>query len=181
MLALAWKHWTALVVGSLLVGWTAVSLPRSPSFAVLELKYAIDSRDGPGAIRFIDFDSVVKQAGDEMIENRGGDIVSRLLGRGAVELLAGPLADAARAWAEQKVDEGAKEVQMPAAAALGALVVLRREGDSAGTTLRDPPGRVWDIRMARSKSGRWQIVSVRNIRQLLEALGRRATPPPNLR
>lgn len=182
VLVLARRYWTALAVGALILGWTVFYLPGSPSFAVLELKYAIDSRDGPGAARFVDFNSVAKEAGYEMLENRGaGDVVNRLVGRGAVELLSGPLAEAARGWAEQKVEEGAKEVQMPAVAVLGALLTLRRDGDNAGTTFHDRRGRVWDITLARSKSGGWQIVKVKNIRQLLEELDRRAAAPSSPR
>jgi hypothetical protein len=97
----------------------------------------------------------------------------RLLGKGAVQLLLAPAANLAQQWVKQKVDEGAKEVQMPAAAVAGAMVLLHNNGNTAYTRFRDRKGQQWDIEMARNSDGQWQVVEVKNIAQLLDRLEKR--------
>jgi hypothetical protein len=139
---------------------------------VLQLKLAIDARDGDRAAQFVDFQSVVRSAGMQMVQNQtgSGDPLSDLISKGAVQLLSAPAANLVESWARQKVDNGAREVQMPAAAVAGALVLLHHNGSTAYTRFRDRKGQVWDIRLARNPEGQWQVVEVKNIQQLLERL-----------
>lgn len=166
------RHWTAIVVVAAVLGWAVLYLPNSPTFAILQLKRAIDAHDADAAARFVDFESVVKHAGYELVENKAGagDLLSQILGKGAVALFSKPAADALQAWAKHEVSTGAHEVQMPAIAVAGSLVTLHRDGDSAYTKFRDHKGQVWEIHMARNGDRQWQIAEVKNIRQLLEKL-----------
>lgn len=166
------RHWTAVLLLVLVTGWAVFYLPQTPTFAVLQLKLAIDARDGDRAAQFVDFQSVVRSAGMQMMQNQtgSGDPLSDFIGKGAVQLLSAPAANLVEAWARQKVDNGAREVQMPAAAVAGALVLLHNNGSTAYTRFRDRKGQVWDIRMARNPEGQWQVVEVKNIQQLLERL-----------
>jgi len=167
------RHWTGTVVIAVLAGWAVFYLPTSPSFAVFQLKRAIDARDGEAAARFVDFDSVVRHAGDEIAAERsGGNILGQILSQSALALLSGPMANAARAWVKNEVENGARDVQMPAAAVAGAIVMLHRNGDAAYTSFRDGKGRLWEVHMARNDEDRWQVVEVKNIRQVLEGLQR---------
>ena len=168
------RHWTGTVVIAAIAGWTIFYLPASPSFAVFQLKRAVDARDAEAAARFVDFNSVVKHASDEIVSEQGGpsDILSQLLGRSALALLSQPIANAARAWVKQEVDNGAQDVQIPAAALAGAIVMLHRDGDAAYTSFRDRKGQLWEFYMARDERGQWQVVEVKNIRQILERLQR---------
>jgi len=168
------RHWTAVIVVLLIAWWTLFYLPNTPAFAVFQLKRAIDAHDGAQAAQFVDFESVVKHAGYEMLANKnaGNDVVNQFIGKGAVDLFSKPVAGMVEAWAERKVDTGAKEVQMPGAAVAGAIVLLHRDGDTAYTDFRDRDGKVWEIHMARTADGRWQIVEVKNIQQLLDKLQR---------
>ncbi|HTW88604.1 MAG TPA: DUF2939 domain-containing protein [Candidatus Binataceae bacterium] len=168
------RHWTAAIVVLVLAWWALFYLPGTPAFAVFQLKRAIDARDGERAAQFVDFESVVKHAGYEMLANQGSgsDPLGQFLGKGAVELFSKPVAGMVESWAEREVNQGAKEVQMPGTAVAGALVVLHRNDDTAYTDFRDRDGKVWEIHMARSADGRWQIVEVKNIQQLLEKLQR---------
>ncbi len=172
MASFFFRHWTGTVVIAAIVGWAIFYLPGSPSFAVFQLKRAVDAHDGDAAAQFVDFDSVVKHAGDEIVSERSGgnDILGQLLGRGALALLSQPVANAARAWAKNEVETGARDVQMPAAAVAGAVVMLHRSGDSAYTSFRDGKGQVWEVHMARNDQGNWQVVEIKNIRQLLAEL-----------
>lgn len=168
----ALRHWTGTLVALVLGYWVIFYLPTTPSFAVVQLKRAIDARDGAQAAQYVDFESVVKHAGDEMVNRKsaGGDPLSQMLGRGAVELFYKPIAKLAQDWAVQQVGEGAKNLQMPAGAVAGAVVMLHRDGDTAFTKFRDHKGRQWEIHMARNGEGRWQVVEVDNIEQLLNKL-----------
>ncbi len=116
--------------------------------------------------------SVVRHAGYEMVTKDSKDAMSALLGKGAVDLFVKPMAQVAKSWAVKKVDDGADEVQMPPAAVLGAMVLMRRDDGTAYTRFRDKKGREWEIRMARDPSGVWQVSEVKNVQQLLEKLKR---------
>ena len=172
------RHWTAILILGVVTLWAVFYLPDTPSFAVLELKIAIDNRDGNWATQFVDFQSVVRNAGNQMVQNQttNADPLTEFIGRGAVQLLSAPAAQMAASWAKQKVDNGAKEVQMPAAAVAGAMLLLHRSGPTAYTRFHDRKGQLWDIEMARNSDGQWQVVEVKNIQQLLEQLEHAGTP-----
>jgi hypothetical protein len=175
MLRFLWRHAIGILVVIVIVGWGLFYVPGTPSYAVFQLKQAIDARDGAAAASFIDFTSVVRNAGYEMVQQNAdkgsGGVIGALVGKGAVDLLAQPMAAVVKTWATRQVDDGAKDVQMPAAAVAGAIVLLHRSGDTAWTDFRDHKGREWNIRMAR-QNGRWQIVEVKDVQQLLERLQR---------
>jgi hypothetical protein len=166
------RHWTGIAIVIAIAVWAVFYLPNTPSFAVFELKQAIDARNADEAARFVDFDSVVKNAGNEMASDNSGprDIFSQMLRQGAIAMFEKPAAQAIESWARHEVETGAHEVQMPAAAVAGAMLLLHRNGDSAYTKFRDHKGQVWEIEMARNSDGQWQVVEVKNIRQLLEKL-----------
>jgi Protein of unknown function (DUF2939) len=169
----ALRHWTAILVAAVVAWWAVFYMPNTPSFAVLELKQAIDNRDGEAAARYINFESVVRKAGYEMVEKKeGGSALGQMLGKGAVDVFAKPVAQLAKAWATKQVNDGARDVQMPPGAVFGALILLHRNGDSAYTRFRDARGREWQVQMARNSAGVWQVTEVRNIGQLLDTLKR---------
>jgi len=86
-------------------------------------------------------------------------------------LFSGPMAALLRSWAIDQVNNGAKQVQMPAAAVAGAIVLLHHDDDSAYARWTDHKGQVWEVRLAR-ENGAWKVVAVKNIRQLLQKLQR---------
>jgi len=169
-------------------GWGIFYLPDSPSFAIVQLKRSIDTRDGSGAATYVDFQKVVRNAGYEMVEgdnsgsDSGSNLLGQLLGKGAVDLFSGPMAALLRQWAIQQVDNGTKDVQMPGVGVVGAIVLLHRRGDTAYTQWTDHKNQVWEVQLAREDSG-WKIVEVKNVRALLEKLKRHEMkefnhPPP---
>ena len=167
------RHFTAILIVAAVAGWAVLYLPRTPSWAVLRMKQAIDARDGDGASRYVDFESVVKHAGYEMVRKQGGsDLLSSMLGNAAIDLLTRPMAQITRAWAVKKVDDGAREVQMPGAAVAGSIVLLHRNGDTAFTDFKDNKGQEWEIHMARGEDGGWRVTEIKNIEQLLQKLQR---------
>ncbi len=176
MARFALRHWTSILIVVALAAWAVFYLPDTPSVALIQLKQSIDARDGAGAARYVDFQKVVRNAGYEMVDERNapgdaGNILGQLIGKGAVDLLSGPMAALLKSWATQQVDNGAKDVQMPPVAIAGALVTLHRSGDAAFTRWQDHKGQVWEVRMAR-EDGQWKIVEVKNVKQLLDKLKR---------
>jgi hypothetical protein len=176
MARFALRHWTSILIVLALAAWAVFYVPDTPSYAIFQLKEAIDARDGTGAAHYVDFQKVVRNAGYEMVDQRSGagdpnNILGQLIGKGAVDLLSGPTAALLQSWATQRVDNGAKEVQMPAAAVAGAMVMLHRNGDAAYTRWQDHKGQLWEIRMAR-EDDQWKIVEVKNVAQLLDKLKR---------
>lgn len=171
MLRFVIRHFTAILILAAVAGWALFYLPGTPSWAVLRLKQAIDARDGDQAAKYVDFESVVKNAGNEMVRKQGGtDPLSAMLGNAAVELLARPMAQITRAWAVKKVDDGAREVQMPGAAVAASLVLMHRSGDTAYTDFKDNKGQEWEIHLARGDGGYWRVTEIKNIEQLLRKL-----------
>lgn len=184
MMRFAIRHWTGILITIVLLWWVLIYLPASPSFAVFQLKRAIDARDGEAAARYINFESVVKHAGYEMVQEKANDPLSQMVGKGAIDLFSKPLAQATRAYAVKDVNDGVDEVQMPPAAVLGSLVLMHRDDGTAYTHFVDNKKREWEVRMARDEFGVWQVTEVKNIQQLLEKLQRDAEkrlnqqPPP---
>lgn len=173
----ALRHWTAILVVLVTAGWAIFYLPSTPSYAVYQLKQAIDARNGNAAASYVDFQQVVRNAGYEMVQQQSNgppdtsNMLSQLFGKSAVDLFSGPMAALTQQWAIQKVNDGAKEVQMPPVAVVGAIVLLHHDGDVAYTRWTDNKDQVWEVRMARENGG-WKIVQVKNVKQLLEKLQR---------
>ncbi len=165
------RHAIGVLIFLVVAGWALFYLPSTPSYAIYQLKQAIDARDGATAATFVDFASVVRNAGYEMLQqnSKANDVITALVGKGAVDLLSGPMAAAVQQWATQQVNSGARQVQMPAAAVAGAIVLLHHSGDTAWTDFRDDKGVQWNIRMAR-ENGHWRITEVKNVQQFLQRL-----------
>ena len=179
------RHAIGVLIVLVIAGWALFYVPTTPSYAIYQLKQAIDTRDGATAATFVDFASVVKNAGYEMLQqnSQANDVITALVGKGAVDLLSAPMAAAVQQWATQQVNSGARQVQMPTTAVAGAIVLLHHSGDAAWTNFRDDKGVQWDIRMAR-ENGHWRITEVKNVQQLLQHLQQEkglgappATPP----
>jgi hypothetical protein len=172
------RHSTAILILAAIAGWAVFYLPHTPSFAVLRLKQAIDARDGDEAAKYVDFESVVTKAGQDMVQKQGGgDPLSALIGNAAIGLVAKPLADFAQQWAIKKVDDGAHEVQMPGSAVAASLVLLHRSDDTASTDFTDNKGRRWRIHLARDPDGYWRVTEIEDVQQLLQQLQQRMNSP----
>jgi hypothetical protein len=166
------RHWTGILLLIVLLWWALFYVPSTPSYSVFKMKQAIDARDGEAAARYVNFESVVRHAGYEMVAKESKDPMSALVGKGAVDLFIKPMAQVAKSVAVKKVNDGADEVQMPPVAVLGAVVLMRHEDGTAYTRFRDKKGREWEIRLSRDAGGVWQVSEVKNIEQLLEKLQR---------
>jgi hypothetical protein len=182
MARFAIRHWTAILIVVVVAAWAIFYLPTTPSWAIYQLKRAIDARDGAIAGTYINFPSVVRHAGYEMVQDKAGadNVLGQILGKGAVDMFSKPVAAMVQTWSERQVDDGARNVQMPGWAVAGAMVMLHHNGDTAYTRFTDARGRVWDIEMARDPdSGRWQVVEIKDIGQLIQQLqGQNTTSPP---
>ena len=184
MMRFALRHWTGILI-TIVVGWWAlIYVPASPSFAVFQLKRAIDARDGEAAARYVNFESVVKHAGYEMVQQKANDPLSQMVGQGAVDLFLKPLAQGTHSYLVKKVNDGDKGVQMPPVAVAGAIVLMHRDDGVAYTKFTDNKNRQWEVRMARDDVGVWQVTEVKNIQQLLDQIQHDAEkrydqePPP---
>jgi len=166
------RHWTILLISAAVLIWAGFFLPNTPTFAVIELTQAIRNRNADQAAQFVDFDSVVKHAGYQIAEKQKSlsDPLSQLLTRGAVEIFYKPVAQLVESIARQKVANGDKEVQIPFAASLGAMVFLHRDGNTAVTSFRDRKDHEWKIHMARNPAGRWQVIEVDGLDRVIERL-----------
>src|SRR5258708_13369260 len=93
------RHFTAILILAAVAGWAVFYLPYTPSWAVLRLKQAIDARDGNEAAKYVDFESVVKNAGREMVQKQAGaDPLRAMLGNASIDRLTKPTAHLAPPW-----------------------------------------------------------------------------------
>ncbi|MGH7778258.1 MAG: DUF2939 domain-containing protein [Candidatus Binataceae bacterium] len=174
MIRYALRHFTAILILIALGWWLIFYIPNSPTWSVLRMKQAIDARDGDAAAKYVDFQSVIIAAGHEMIqEQAGSNPLGALVGQAAVAVLSKPAAELLESQAKQKVEDGDKDVQMPAVAVLGSIVLMHRNGDSAFTRFTDRKGRSWEIHFKR-ESGVWMVSSVKNMREILDRLEKHA-------
>ena len=171
MLRFALRHFNAILILIALGWWLGYYIPNSPTWSVLWMKQAIDARDGDAAARYVDFQSVVEGAGHQMIqEQAANNPLGALVGQAALSMLSKPAADLLEAQAKQKVEDGDREVQMPAVAVLGSIVLMHRSGDTAYTRFTDRKGKTWGIHFKR-ESGIWKVSEVENVREILSRLG----------
>jgi uncharacterized iron-regulated membrane protein len=171
MLRFAFRHLTAIVVVGVIAAWAIFYLPNTPAWSVFWMKHAIDAHNGEGAAQYVDFPAVVKSAGYQMVKNRAAsDPLTAMFGSAAVEALSGPMAQLTRAWAVGQVNDGRKELQMPAVAVLGAVVLMHRDGNTAFTKWTDPKGQTYEVHMTRGDDGIWRVSEVENVDQLLQKL-----------
>ncbi len=170
MFRFALRNITAILIVIVAGWWLIFYLPNSPTWSVLRLKQAIDARDGDAAARYVDFQSVVEHAGQQMVQAQsGGNPLGALVGRAALAVFARPAAQLVASQAKQKVESGDKNVQMPWGAVLGSIVLMHRSGDTAFTKFTDRKNQTWEIHFKR-ESGVWMITEVDNIQQLLARL-----------
>src|SRR5258708_30297684 len=165
------RHFTAILILAAVAGWAVFYLPYTPTWAVLRMKQAIDARNGDEAAKYVDFESVVRNAGREMVQKQGGtDPLSSMLGNAAIDLLTKPMAQVAKSSAIQKVDDGAREVQMPGVAVAGSIVLLHRKGDTAATDFTHNKGQRSRIHLARRGHGPFRLTQSEDIAQHLHML-----------
>ncbi|HVN63885.1 MAG TPA: DUF2939 domain-containing protein [Candidatus Binataceae bacterium] len=176
MLRFVTRHFTALAIVAAVAGWALFYLPGTPAFAVFRLKQAIDARDGNRAADYVDFSRLVRHAGYEMVKEKAGGsgLLGEFVGKAAVDIFTKPIAQAVQSWAVEKVNDGDREVQMPAAAVAGSIIFLHRDGSAAWTDFRDHKGREWTIHMAREDDGQWRIIGIDDIDQVIEDYARKA-------
>jgi len=170
MTRFALKHWTSILIAAVVVWWALFYVPDTPSYALVQLKRAIDAQNGSAAIRYIDFDSVVSHAGDEMMQKNGNDPLGQLLGRGAMQLFSKPMANLAKAWTQKKIDDGDPNLKIPGPAVAGAIVMMHRNGDTASTSFHDKKGREYEIKLSRDANQGWRVTEVKNAKQILEEI-----------
>src|SRR5215475_13908538 len=93
------RHFTAILIVVAVAGWAGFYLPTTPAWSVIRLKSAIDARNGDGAAQYVDFQSVVQNAGQQMVKSRAAnDPLSAMLGSTVIAALSGPMAQLMRSW-----------------------------------------------------------------------------------
>jgi hypothetical protein len=170
MLRFVFRHFTAILIIVVVAAWAIFYLPTTPAWTVMQLKRSIDARDGDGAANYVDFNSVVKSAGTQMLQQKSNDPLSTLLGTAALGMFGATIANLTKSWAVQQVNDGRKELQMPMAAVAGAIVLMHRDHDAAFTRWTDPKGQVYEVHLRRDADGVWRVSEVENVAQLLQKL-----------
>jgi len=136
------------------------------------MKQAIDARDGDEAAKYVDFESVVRNAGREMVAEAGWYRSVELDARAnaAIDLLTKPMAQVAKSAAIQKVDDGAREVQMPALRSRARLYCCIETATLRPPTSPTTRASAGEYTWRAGGDGYWRVTEIEDIEQLLQKL-----------
>ncbi len=152
----------------------------TPSYAVYHIRRALETHDYERFARYVDVDSVVGHALDELglssppDRDGGGGSLADLLRQGLQSLgaeLRGLVSDGAGFVVEQAVRDQSRQLPaIPTVAILGALFAGETRDGIRRFPIRLQNGEQIEIRMQKSDQGVWRVVAVTNVKGLLAEL-----------
>src|SRR5439155_16181058 len=161
----------------LLLGGAGYAWTFTPSYSLYRIKSALEAHDYPAFSRYVDVDSVLDHALDEVVENK-----EKSPEEPAPQ---GPLARALRiarharkvikAGLEVAVEQTVKDrdhppPQIPALAVIGALWYGRADGDTVSFPVKVKKGKQLEVTARQTPEGLWRVVQVSNLSALLPTL-----------
>ena len=161
----------------LLLGGAGYAWTFTPSYSLYRIKGALEAHDYPAFSRYVDVDSVLDHALDEVVENK-----EKSPEEPAPQ---GPLARALRiarharkvikAGLEVAVEQTVKDrdhppPQIPALAVIGALWYGRADGDTVSFPVKVKKGKQIEVKTRQTPDGLWRVVEVSNLSAFLPTL-----------
>jgi len=172
----------------LLVGgryaWT-----HTPSYSLYQIKQALETHDYALFTQYVDVDSVLDHALDELTDTgekntKGREphgSLAKALRKGLLKNFARDARAVVKAGLEIAVEQAVKNresqlPEIPASAVVAALWVGRAEGDTANFPIRVKKGDQIEVKVRKTPEGRWRVVEIENLSALLPALKSRSAP-----
>jgi hypothetical protein len=172
----------------LLVGggyaWT-----RTPSYCLYQIKQALETHDYPLFTQYVDVDSVLDHALDELTgqgeksaeEPTPRGSLAKALRKGLLKNFARETRAVVKASLEIVVEQAVKNresqlPEIPASAVVATLWVGRAEGDTANFPIKVKKGDQIEVKARQTPEGLWRVVEIENLSALLPSLKSRSAP-----
>lgn len=158
----------------------------TPSYSLYRLKHALDTHDYETFSRYVDMDSVLDHALDELgnSESNEGEkprlkgFLGKLERKGLFKFLAGDAREVTKAGLSIAVEQAVKDhdrplPQIPLLAVPATLWLGRSEGELVVFPVKLKKEQVVEVKMRRASPEPWRVVEVTNLQVLLPALRRK--------
>jgi hypothetical protein len=162
----------------------------TPSYSLYRLKHALETHDYEMFSRYVDMDSVLDHALDELGNSESSEgekprlkgFLGKLERKGLFKFLAGDAREITKAGLSIAVEQAIKDrdrplPQIPLAAVPAALWLRRAEGEIVVFPLKLKKEQVVEVKMRRALPAPWRVVEVTNLKVLLSALQRKREKP----
>lgn len=158
----------------------------TPSYSLYRVKQALEDHDYETFSRYVDLDSVLDHALDELGSSESGEgkkprlkgFLGKLERKGLFKFLAGDAREVAKAGLSIAVEQAVKDrnrplPQIPLVAVPAALWLGRSEGELVVFPVQLKNQQTIEVKMRRASPDPWRVVEVTNLKVLLPALQRK--------
>ena len=167
----------------LLLGGAGYAWTFTPSYSLYRIKSALEAHDYPAFSRYVDVDSVLDHALDQVVENKEKSPeepaphgpLARALRKGFFKRFARDAREVVKAGLEVAVEQKVKDrdhppPQIPAFAVIGALWYGRGDGGTVSFPVKVKKGKQIEVKARQTPAGLWRVVEVSNLSAFLPTL-----------
>lgn len=183
------QQWRAPAIGAaivvLLLTGAGYAWTFTPSYSLYQIRRALSEHDYPAFSRYVDVDSVVDHAFEELQLGAGESAPRGFLGKLLKKGLSSPFAQQAREVmkagvsiaVEQAVSDRDRPLpQIPAFAVIGALWQGHTEEDTTAFPIKLKKDVRIEVKARQTSEGIWRVVEVANLSALLPLLRQEQSP-----
>lgn len=162
----------------------------TPSYSLYCIRHALETHDYQMFLRYVDIDSVLDHALDELGEAELEEVekprlkgfLGKLVRKGLFKFLAGEAREVTKAGLSIAVEQAVKDrdrplPQIPLFAVPAALWLGRSEGEMIVFPVKLKDGQIVEVKVRRTPLEPWRVVEVKNLRVLLPILQRKFAKP----
>jgi hypothetical protein len=185
------RRLTSLLFAALVVGAGAgYAWTFTPSYSLYRIRQALETHDYQTFSRYVDIDSVLDHALDELggVESEETEkprlkgFLGKLARKGFFKFLAGEAREVTKAGLSIAVEQAVKDrdrplPQIPLFAVPAALWLGRSEGELVVFPVKLKDGQTVEVKVRRTPPEPWRVVEVKNLRVLLPILQRKLAKP----
>ncbi len=177
------QRWRSLTTGAaiavLLLTGAGYAWTFTPSYSLYQIRRALITHDYPTFSRYVDVDSVVDHAFEELQLGAGESaprgFFGKLLKKGLSSAFAQQAREVVKAGVSIAVEQAVTDrdrplPQIPAFAVIGALWQGRTEEDTAAFPIRLKKGQQLEVKARQTPEGVWRVIEVANLSVLLPVL-----------
>jgi hypothetical protein len=162
----------------------------TPSYTLYCLKHALETHDYETFSRYVDIDSVLDHALDELGEAESGQaekprlkgFLGKLTRKGLFKFLTGEAREVTKAGLSIAVEQAVKDrdrplPQIPLVAVPAALWLGRSEGELVVFPVKLKKEQIVEVKVRRTPPEPWRVVAVTNLQIIFPVLQRKLTTP----
>jgi hypothetical protein len=175
----------ALGVFVLLFAGASYAWTYTPSYSLYRIRQALMTHDYPMFSHYVDVESVLDHAMDELVEGKSTDgeespprgALGKLFKKGILKNFAHNAREIMKAGLEITLEQVVKDTrrplpEIPAFAVVAALWHGQADDDTVSFPVKVKKGGEIEIKTRQAPDGLWRVVEITNLRALLPALKR---------